>query len=161
MQRRVLEPQELAEVVAPRRALICLGCRHHPAVTLGLLAHRLVDAAHRVPVGSPVRPLHGSGQHVLEIVDVDTVGNEARLPVMRCDLHTVHRSVHQTGAPRNRRPISPLPSTPAPVPSRRIRPLSSTTPWLARPSPERAFCSTSRMVRPALFMSRIRSNTTV
>src|SRR3984957_21198657 len=101
--------------------------------------------ADRVPVGTPVRPLGRASEHIFEIIDVDAVGDKAWLPVVRGHLHTIHRVGH-AGAPRNKRPISPLPSTSTPLPSRRTRPLSSTTPWLGRPRPERPFCSTSRMV---------------
>ncbi len=128
VQLQILEPEEFPEVVAPGGPLVRGGGRHRVPVTLRLAAEVLVHGSHREPVGSPVRPLLGAGEHAFEIVHVDAVGDKTRLPVMRRQLHAIHRRLHQTGAPRNRRPISPLPSTLAPVPSRRTRPLSRTTP---------------------------------
>ena len=56
----ILEPEELAEVVAPRRPLVGRGGRENPAGVFGLEAEILVHGPHRVPVRPPVG--HSSSQ---------------------------------------------------------------------------------------------------
>lgn len=64
-----------------------------------------------------------------------------------------------TAPPRYRAPISGFSRTSRPVPVRRTRPFSITTPWLESLRPARAFCSTSRIVVPPEFICLIASNT--
>ena len=70
-------------------------------------------------------------EHTFEVVHVDAVGDETRPPVLRSQLDAVHGTPLQrghTGAPEEQAADLAVAEHLAPVPSRRTRPPSSTTP---------------------------------
>src|SRR5450759_1262924 len=74
---------------APGGPLVGLGRRQPAPAFLGLMAQGLVHLTNRFPVGRPIRPLGGPGHGVIEVVDVDASGDEARPPMVCRHLHAV------------------------------------------------------------------------
>src|SRR2546421_12672027 len=85
------EPEKLAQVITPAGALIGLRRRDGPALSFGIAAELLVDFTDGLPVRPPVFPFRRLRHRVIEVVDVDAVGDEAWPPVVRRDLHAVGR----------------------------------------------------------------------
>src|SRR4029077_6676814 len=85
----IFEPEELAQVVAPRGALKGLGGGKMSATISSFSGEALMHLSDGPPVGPPVLPLGGLADGVVEVVDIDAVGDESRSPVMRRDLHVV------------------------------------------------------------------------
>ena len=102
MQGAVLEPEELAEVVAPGRALIRLGRGDHASGPLSSVGDREMLVADALPVRRPVAPIGRRSQDPIEIVHVDPIRNEPRLPVTRRNLDAI-RCLDGHRSPRSRR----------------------------------------------------------
>src|SRR5205814_3135240 len=92
-----LEPEELPEVVAPGRALVRLGGGDLAPLALGLFRERAVHVADLHPVRPPVLPFRRPALDFFEIVDVDAVGGEPRLPVAGGELDLVLWGLRITG----------------------------------------------------------------
>ena len=88
---KVFEPEELAQVIRPGGALIGLRRGEGSPVCLRLEAQRLVHLADRFPVRSPVLPFRRLYDRVIEVIDIDPVGDETRPPVGGGHLHPVRR----------------------------------------------------------------------
>src|SRR2546428_2790156 len=102
VQHPVLEPEELAEVVAPRCSLMSVGRRDDVAQALGFVSDRAMLVTDALPVRRPVAPLGRRGEDPIEIVDIDPIRDEPRLPMAGGDLNAVHRlGGHRS--PRSRR----------------------------------------------------------
>ena len=105
MQRAVLEPEELAEVVAPRGSLVGICRGHQVARPFGLIRDRAMLVADAHPVGRPITPLRRFAEDPIKIVRVDPVGHESRLPVAGRELNAVcglgrHRSPRSSRSAR-------------------------------------------------------------
>src|SRR5205807_1284866 len=91
MPREILEPEELPEVIAPGGPLIASGRRYGSSVLFRVTTERFVHLADGPPVGAPVLPFRRLRYGRVEVIEIDTVGDEARPPVMRGDLDAVAR----------------------------------------------------------------------
>ena len=102
VQPTVLEPQEFAQVIAPSCSLMGLGRRDDVARPLGFVADRAMLVTDTLPIGSPVAPFGRRGEDPIEVVDVDPVRDEPRLPMAGGDLNAV-RCLDGHRSPRSRR----------------------------------------------------------
>ena len=96
VQGEILEPEELAQVIAPGGPLVGCGGRRYAMVLLRIEAERFVHLTDHPPVRAPVLPFRRLRHRRVEVVDVDAVGDEARPPVMGRDLDAIagfHRHV--------------------------------------------------------------------
>ena len=108
MERAVLEPEELPQVVAPRGALVRLGRGHQSAFAFGAFGEAQVLVSDALPPRRPVTPVRRGGEHPLEVVHVDPIRYEPRLPVrgreldatLRLDGHRSPRSSRSATAER-------------------------------------------------------------
>ena len=102
MQGTVLEPEELAEVIAPRGPLVSLGGRHPVARAFRFVGDRAMLVAETPPVRCPIAPFARRGEDPIEVVGIDPVRHKPWLPVAGGEMNAV-RGLERHRSPRSRR----------------------------------------------------------
>src|SRR5258708_39150623 len=79
---RITHKQELPKVVRHRRVEIMVGRRGVMALSLGPLSHLFMHSPTRGPLPATVIPALDAIRHALKVIDIHTIGNKARSPVV-------------------------------------------------------------------------------